>query len=129
MSVRVEELIDETGDWSSREIDEEAFRDVRLGRRCAELVRCLGASIGSTIPLACQDWANTKAAYRFLANPKVDEGDILGGHFAATRQRSDLTDGPILLVQDTTEFNTSAAIQGLSALPRASTVGETKRDG
>jgi hypothetical protein len=41
--------------------------------------------------LACQDWANTKAAYRFLANPKVDEGDILGGHFAATRQRYDLT--------------------------------------
>lgn len=105
MSVRVAELVDETGEWSSREVDEEAFQDVRLGRRCAELVRRLGASIGSPIPLACQDWANTKAAYRFLANPKVDEGDILGGHFAATRQRYDLTDGPILLVQDTTEFN------------------------
>src|SRR3990167_5321057 len=96
MSVRVAELVDETGEWSSREVDEEAFQDVRLGRRCAELVRRLGASIGSPIPLACQDWANTKAAYRFLANPKVDEGDILGGHFAATRQRYDLRDGPIL---------------------------------
>lgn len=105
MSVRAAELVDETGEWSSREVDEEAFQDVRLGRRCAELVRRLGASVGSPIPLACQDWANTKAAYRFLANPKVDEGDILGGHFAATRQRYDLTDGPILLVQDTTEFN------------------------
>lgn len=85
MSVRVEELVDETGEWSSREVDEGGFRDVRLGRRCTELVRRLGASIGSPIPLACQDWANTKAAYRFLANPKVEEGDILGGHFAATR--------------------------------------------
>jgi len=45
MSVRAAELVDETGEWSSREVDEEAFQVVRLGRRCAELVRRLGASV------------------------------------------------------------------------------------
>jgi hypothetical protein len=37
--------------------------------------------------MACQDWAGTKAAYRFLDNPRVDESIILAGHFQATRLR------------------------------------------
>jgi Transposase DNA-binding len=57
-----------------------------------------------SIPFACQDWANTKAAYRFFSNPNVEEGDILNGHFAATAQRYDACSGPILVLQDTTEF-------------------------
>ncbi|WP_234811063.1 transposase DNA-binding-containing protein [Xaviernesmea oryzae] len=57
-----------------------------------------------SILFACQDWANTKAAYRFFSNPSVDEGDILNGHFAATAQRYDASQGPILVLQDTTEF-------------------------
>jgi hypothetical protein len=60
--------------------------------------------MGGSIPFACQDWASTKAAYRFFSNTKVEEGDILSGHFAATRARYDACDGPILLLQDTTEF-------------------------
>jgi hypothetical protein len=60
--------------------------------------------MGGTIPFACQDWSNTKAAYRFFSNPRVEEGDILHGHFAATRRRYEESDGPILLLQDTTEF-------------------------
>ena len=60
--------------------------------------------MGGSIPFACQDWTNTKAAYRFFSNPRVEEGDILNGHFAATRGRYDASEGPILLLQDTTEF-------------------------
>ncbi len=60
---------------------------------------------GGSIPFACQDWANTKAAYRFFANGRVEEGEILRGHFAATRTRYDACDGTVLLLQDTTEFN------------------------
>ena len=63
-----------------------------------------GRRHGREHPLACQDWANAKAAYRFLSNARVEESEILGGHFAATRTRCDATDGPILLLQDTTEF-------------------------
>lgn len=62
-------------------------------------------NIGSTIPVACQDWAGTKAAYRFLLNPHVDESSILQGHFESTRQRvATLKNEAILLLQDTTTF-------------------------
>lgn len=90
--------------WTRKEADPTAFADARLGRRFGDLLRQLGNRMGSSIPLACQDWANTKAAYRFLANARVDEADILSGHFAATRDRFTASQGPILLLQDTTEF-------------------------
>ena len=62
-------------------------------------------SVGESIPLACQDWANTKAAYRFFSNERVCEAEILAGHFESTRQRGATIDGPILVLHDTTEFS------------------------
>ena len=56
--------------WTRKEADPVAFADARLGRRFGELLRQLGDGMGASIPLACQDWANTKAAYRFLANTR-----------------------------------------------------------
>ena len=90
--------------WSQQEVDVGAFKDARLGRRFCDLLRRMSDGMGGSIPFACQDWTNTKAAYRFFSNPRVEEGDILGGHFAATRGRFDESDGPILVLQDTTEF-------------------------
>ena len=81
------------------------FCDPRLGRRFRSLVWRLATSLGQTIPLACQDWANTKAAYRFLSNGRVNETAILAGHFQATRQRFAATEGPVLILHDTTEFS------------------------
>ena len=69
------------------------------------LLADIGGAIGASLPLACQDWANTKAAYRFLSNERVDEADILSGHFAATAERFAATTGTILVLQDTTEFS------------------------
>ena len=63
------------------------------------------AGFGESIPLACQDWANTKAAYRFFSNDRVSEEDILRGHFDGTRRRFAASDGPILILHDTTEFS------------------------
>ena len=37
-------------------------------------------------------------------NDDVSEDQILAGHFAATAERIQAVDGPILLLQDTTEF-------------------------
>lgn len=70
------------------------------------LIEQLSSSPGDSIPLplVCQDWANTKAAYRFLDNDRVSEAEILGGHFHATRDRAAVTEGPILVLHDTTEF-------------------------
>ncbi|MGY3609706.1 MULTISPECIES: IS4/Tn5 family transposase DNA-binding protein [unclassified Bradyrhizobium] len=94
--------------WTEREIDETAFKDARLGRRFGELLKKIGDGMGGSIPFACQDWANTKAAYRFFANERVEETDILSSHFTATRTRYDDCKGPILLIK-----------------PRASTLLET----
>jgi Transposase DNA-binding len=60
--------------------------------------------MGQSIPLVCQDWANTKAAYRFLSNDRVSEADILAGHFQSTRNRTVATDGLVLVLHGTTEF-------------------------
>jgi len=61
-------------------------------------------AVGQSIPLACQDWANAKAAYRFLSNERVNEADILSGHFQSTRERAGATEGRIFVLHDTTEF-------------------------
>lgn len=91
-------------DWLDQELAGSSFADERLGKRLRNLVKLMGNAIGSTIPLACQDWANTKAAYRFFSNDRVSEAEILAGHFEATRDRFAATEGPILVLQDTTEF-------------------------
>ncbi|KLU21793.1 transposase [Caballeronia mineralivorans PML1(12)] len=91
--------------WLDREIEGSEFQDVRLRKRFAMLLERLWKGMGQTIPLAYQDWANTKAAYRFMDNDRVSEHDILSGHFQATAQRFSTTDGPILVLQDTTTFS------------------------
>jgi hypothetical protein len=95
----------EVQDWVDRETVDGTFKDERLGRRFKTLLADIGGAIGASLPFACQDWANTKAAYRFLSNERVDEADILSGHFAATAKRFNALDGMILVLQDTTEFS------------------------
>ena len=73
--------------WIDREIAGCRFADERLGRRLRELLVRMAGAMGGSIPLACQDWANTKAAYRFLSNERVTKADILAGHFQATGDR------------------------------------------
>src|ERR1700678_1140313 len=48
-------------DWLGRELGDCAFNDERLGKRFRSLLEQLSSSPGGSIPLACQDWANTKA--------------------------------------------------------------------
>jgi hypothetical protein len=91
--------------WIDRELANTDFCDERLGKRLRSLLHRLAANPGQGIPLACEDWANTKAAYRFLDNNRVSEAEILAGHFQATRERAAATDGPILVLHDTTEFS------------------------
>ena len=88
MRCPMHDSIPKTGDWSDHEVDIEAFCDKRLGKRLRSLVAQLAGAVGGPIPMACQDWANTKAAYRFLSNGTVDEAEILAGHFQATRSRA-----------------------------------------
>ncbi|WGD54109.1 IS4 family transposase [Bradyrhizobium sp. CB1650] len=114
------------GHWTEREVDKAAFKDARLGQRFGELLKQIGDGMGGSIPFACQDWANTKAAYRFFANERVEEADILSGHFAATRARYDDCTGPILLIQDTTEFSYQRANTSAVGLTKSVNSGRDK---
>ena len=91
--------------WVEHELEGSHFPDRRLKTRLGKLLGDLCRRLGSTVPLACQDWAATKAAYRFFDNQRVDEGTILAGHFAATTERLATTSGTVLVLHDTSEFS------------------------
>ena len=91
--------------WIDSELASCNFHDLRHGKRLRKLLGQLADQIGGTIPWAGQDWANTKAAYRFFSNPRVSEEQILGGHLQATGERIAAYGGPILMLHDTTEFS------------------------
>jgi hypothetical protein len=93
------------GSWVENETAGCDLGDARLNRRLGTMLVALGERPGKSLPTAFQDWANTKAAYRFFANENVSEDKILAGHFAASALRVQATDGPILVLQDTTEFS------------------------
>ena len=97
-------LVHDDHSWADQELAGCVFKDARLGCRFGKLLKRIGSAMGESIPLVCQDWANTKAAYRFLANERVSEADILGGHFHSTCDRFAAADGPVLILHDTTEF-------------------------
>ena len=54
--------------WVEEECAACVFKDLRLKRRFVGLLKNIARCIGGSIPFVCQDWANTKAAYRFLSN-------------------------------------------------------------
>jgi Transposase DNA-binding len=91
--------------WIDQEIAGCEFRDARLGDRFRKLLTQIGGAMGQSIPLVCQDWANTKAAYRFFSNDRISEADILAGHFQSTRDRAAAAGGLVLVLHDTTEFS------------------------
>ncbi len=91
--------------WLDGELAGCSLADERLNKRLRKLLAQIGSAMGQSIPLVCQDWANAKAAYRFFANDRVSEADILAGHFQATHDRVAATDGPVLVLHDTTEFS------------------------
>src|SRR6202162_1210303 len=92
-------------DWVDRELAECDFKDERLRKRFRMLLEQQSDGTGESIPMACQDWANTKAAYRFLSNERVSEDSILAGHFQSTRERFAATEEFALVLHDTTEFS------------------------
>jgi Transposase DNA-binding len=94
----------EAAGWIDEELTDCSLPDQRLRQRLHQLLQQFSSGLGESIPFACQDWANTKAAYRFLANPRVSEEAILAGHLQATRARFAATTTPILILHDTTGF-------------------------
>jgi hypothetical protein len=62
--------------------------------------------VGDSLPAACEDWANTKAAYRFFSNDRVIEQEILAGNFVSTAGTVlSSAEETFLVLHDTSEFS------------------------
>jgi hypothetical protein len=48
--------------WLEEKIRSSASSDQRLGKRFCRLTRQVAGKLGQSIPLACRDWSNVKAA-------------------------------------------------------------------
>jgi hypothetical protein len=64
---------DASNAWIEQEQLGGQFGDMRLEKRFRALLDQLSTGVGESIPLVCQGWANTKAAYRFLSDERVSE--------------------------------------------------------
>lgn len=92
--------------WACQELREAQLGDERLALRLARIVATLAEHPACSVPEAMENWAATKAAYRFFANPACQPEAILAAHRQATLQRIAGRD-LILLPQDTTQFDFS----------------------
>ena len=114
--------------WVEEETAACCLGDARLNRRLGAMLSALGGRPGKSLPTAFQDWANTKAAYRFFSNEKVSEDRILAGHFQAPALRVQAVEGPTLVLQDTTEFSFTRAAPEKIGFTKTST-GRKEKDG
>ncbi|WP_425331000.1 IS4/Tn5 family transposase DNA-binding protein [Allopusillimonas ginsengisoli] len=80
----------EENGWAEQEgaTTECGFCDALLVCRFRQVLKQITGAGEPSIPFACQDAAQSKAAYRFFSNPRVDERAILSGHMCCTRARS-----------------------------------------
>ncbi|MFO1352313.1 MAG: IS4 family transposase [Gammaproteobacteria bacterium] len=87
--------------WAAAEVAAGWMPDQRLKRRLTLVLEQLSERPTQSIPAACVEWSQTKAAYRLLSNERIGAVEILDGHARATLQR--ISAEPIvLMLQDTT---------------------------
>ena len=90
--------------------------DPCLNRHAVLLAERLGQKPGASIPGACENWAATAAAYRFLRNEQVSCEEVMAAHRQATMGRI-REHAVVLCLQDTTELDYNGqAMTGLGPL-------------
>jgi hypothetical protein len=103
--------------WAWAEFGEANLGDARRTERLVDLATTLATRPSASLPEACEDRAQLKAAYRFFDNAAVTPETLLDSHSAATRAR--IARVPVVLaVQDTTEldYTSHPATTGLGYL-------------
>lgn len=106
-------------DWAEDECGGAELGDVRLTRRLVRLTRALAEQPERSVPQACGDWWETKAAYRLWSQAELSADQILSGHVQQTIERIS-REGCVLAVQDTSQlrYTTHPATTGLGPLRR-----------
>jgi hypothetical protein len=110
--------------WAMTEFGAALLGDARRTARLVRVAETLGARPSASLPDACADRAQLKAAYRFFANDAVEPAALLAPHAEATIARL-AQQALVLAVQDTTEldFTHHPATSGLGALSDTSHQG------
>jgi Transposase DNA-binding/Transposase Tn5 dimerisation domain len=90
--------------WAADVAQNTLLPDARLNQRLAQILHTYASQPTVSIPQACDDWAATKATYRFLGNPRVTDDLLLDG-VCRTTALACLDQTVLLLVQDTTSLN------------------------
>jgi hypothetical protein len=104
--------------WISDELNFIDLGDQRLNKRLTKLTENFLKSPESSINQACENWADSKSAYRFFQNEKISYKEIIKSHIKNTKERcNEYAD--FLTVQDTTYFTYShPKTKGLCALSK-----------
>jgi len=90
--------------WTVEEFSKVNLQDKRLNKRCQKIASDLEQQPTDPINQACEDWADTKAAYRFCDNPKVTPAKIISAHSGRTVKRMK-KHALVLAIQDTSFLN------------------------
>ena len=90
--------------WTVEEFSKVNLGDKRLDKRCQKIASDLEQQPTDPINQACEDWTDTKAAYRFFDNSKVTPDRIISVHSRRTVKRMK-KHALVLAVQDTSFLN------------------------
>jgi hypothetical protein len=92
--------------WVVEELAGAQLGDERLRRRAQIIMTQFSQRPTASIPQACGEWSDVKAAYRFFDNEAVAPEKLLAAHSEATVKRLQVHE-VVLAVQDTTALNYS----------------------
>lgn len=107
----------ELNGWVISEFNGVDFGDKRLSDRLIKIADSFANSPEKSINQACENWSQSKAAYRFFQNDAVSESEILNNHIAKTVERSKGL-STILAIQDTSyiSYKDHKKTQGLGII-------------
>lgn len=103
--------------WASDEFKDVNLCDKRLDARLTSMCDTFSKSPESSINQACEDWAETKASYRFFQNENVDVDKIISAHRIKTFDRASQHE-TVLAIQDTSYimYNNNPKTKGLCSI-------------
>lgn len=97
-------------EWNQAEFAGIELGDERLNARAIKLLGQLSAQPQAYINQACEDWAASKAAYRFFDNEQIEAANMLAPHYQQSGARM-AAHRVILAIQDTSELSYSTHVK------------------
>lgn len=91
--------------WAAMTYGPVRLGDQRRTQRAVMMAERMAADPQASLPAQMGNWANTKAAYRFLESGQIHYEQLMRPHLSQTQALMRAQAGPILLIQDMTEVS------------------------